>query len=839
MSDGREYPRSRSSANRSRNRNGARRSARAYEDVPDQRGAVNGDGDSDNRRGDFSRNLHERRPESSSRRREDSYGDREDTYRGREDDSSRSRTRRSEEPLRRADPPGSNETPDRYRSRSKSYDARDDHDRDDHDRVDYDRAGPSRRRSERRFDSAYDDEGLDENSLRWSSWDDLEEEDKRTHPRPGILARLPIIKRIKQPGLRVAAVVTLVAVLLCSLVSVPIGLVQYFQASALASSGVRHLRTAVTDLNKLSQNPFDKVATAQAHQELDAGIADFNQLDRTLNQIPGALTAVPGIGSRLVGAKRLIPIAVQGATAGTIVCDALTLLSSKLRNPLDATSQGLSQEDLTTLGKYLDQIQAIFTNVTAQINALTPSDLALDPRLGPGIAQFREQLPKLQQLMQDAKTFLGAAPTILGVGTPSTYLVTVMDSTEIRPGGGFIGNYGTMNISGGRLSDVHITDVDLLDRPFEAAGGFIPKPSQYSFFSLVPAWSFRDANLDSDFPTSAQNSLTNYKKEGGTADVQGVIAITPWLVRDAMKLTGPITVNEYNNEVVTSDTLVNAIHHHQLGANHGNDTIPDPESGSSQRKRFTALLFDDFFKQLKAIAAKDSGPVVKLFINAIRTKDIQFYSTNADAEKVLVNNHLGSAIEAPKTGDSFFLVDSNQTPNKANYFIAVTRQETITIDADGNAKHDLTLTFNWPKSDEAINNTYGIRTQYVDYIRVFAPPTSQLASQKGWTNTTTGNRFDRIFWGGRFLMNYGTTATVTLSWTVPKVAVNSGNAWTYQYLAQRQAGITWTHDTKIVLPSCAHIAGTPSGLVVQNPTTLGAKGPLSQDTTFEVKYTCS
>jgi hypothetical protein len=826
MSDGREYPRSRSGASHSRSRNGARRSVRGYEDVPDQRGAVNGYGSSDRRREDSSRRPDERRGDSYSR--SDNYAN------GRADSSRRSRARGSDEWRREADQDGANEARERRSSRSgasrsNGYSARDD----------YERAPQSSGRSKRRFQSAYDDDqGLDRERLDLSTWDDLEEEDKRTHPRVGVLGRLPVIKRIKQPGLRVAAAVMLVTILLCSFVSIPVGFVQYSQMSALASSGVKHLRTAVNDLTKLGQNPLDKDTIALARQELNAGIADFNQLDGTISNIPSALTVVPGIGAKLAGAKRLIPIAVQGAKAGTIACDALSLLVLRLRNPLDPSSPGITQEDLATLGGDLDQIQTIFTNVTAQINTLTPADLSLDPRLGPGITQFREQLPKLQQMMQDAKTFLGSAPTILGVGTPATYLVTVMDSTEIRPGGGFIGNYGTMTISGGRLSDVHITDVDLLDRPFEAAGGYIPKPSQYSFFSLVPAWSFRDSNLDADFPTSAQNSLTNYQKEGGTANVQGVIAITPWLVRDAMKLTGPITVAEYSNEVVTSDTLVNAIHHHQLGANHGDDTIPDHESGSSQRKRFTAILFDDFFKQLKAKAAQDSGPVVKLFVNAFKSKDIQFYSTSADAEKVLANNHLGSTIEAPKTGDSFFLVDSNQTPNKANYFITINRQETVTLDADGNANHQMTLTFNWPKSNEAINNTYGIRTQYVDYIRLFAPPTSQLTSQKGWSNTTTGNRFDRIFWGGRFFMIYGTTATVSLTWTVPKVAVKSGNTWTYQYLMQRQAGIIWTHDTKFVLPACAQIAGTPSGLVKQDSKTVGAKGPLTQDTTFEVSYTC-
>jgi hypothetical protein len=653
------------------------------------------------------------------------------------------------------------------------------------------------------------------------------------------LERLPGIKRIKQPGLRAVAAVTLATILLCSIVSLPVGLISYAQASSAGASGIQHLRAAVSDLGKLSQNPFDTQTIGHARQELQAGLSDFRQVDDALNRFPSPLNLTPGVGSRLAAAKHLVPLAIQGATAGTLACDALTLLVSRLRNPLDATSQGITQQDLTTLGGYLDRIQGIFTSVTAQINALTPSDLALDPRLGPGVTQFKEALPKLQQLMQDAKTMLGAAPTLLGIGTPTNYLVEVMDSTEIRPGGGFIGNYGVMTISAGRLKEVHITDVDLLDHPYAASGGVIAKPPQYSFFSLVPNWSFRDSNLDADFPTSAQNGIANYTQEGGPSVVHGVIAITPWLIRDLMKLTGPITVAEYNNEVVTADTLVNTIHRHQLGTGHGSDTIPNPESGSSQRKRFTAYLFDNFFAKLKAIAGKDSGPIVKALVNGLHTKDIQFYSTSADAEKVLVNNHLASTIEAPKTGDSSFLVDSNQTPNKANYFISPTRQETITLDADGNARHELTLTLKWPQSAEAFNNTYGIRTLYRDYMRIFTPGTSQLESQTGWTYTSTGNRFDRTFWGGRFDMYYGATASVKLTWVVPKAAVKSGTTWTYEYLAQRQAGITWTHNTTVVLPACAHIMGTPTALSVQNATTLAAKGTLSQDTTFAVRYACN
>ena len=50
----------------------------------------------------------------------------------------------------------------------------------------------------------------------------------------------------------------------------------------------------------------------------------------------------------------------------------------------------------------------------------------------------------------------------------------VLDSTELRPGGGFIGNYGIATFSGGRLTAAHITDTYLLDKDNLTAGHTIP-----------------------------------------------------------------------------------------------------------------------------------------------------------------------------------------------------------------------------------------------------------------------------------------------------------------------------------------------------------------------------
>ncbi|MGZ3624104.1 MAG: DUF4012 domain-containing protein, partial [Ktedonobacteraceae bacterium] len=183
-----------------------------------------------------------------------------------------------------------------------------------------------------------------------------------------------------------------------------------------------------------------------------------------------------------------------------------------------------------------------------------------------------------------------ALPAMLGMGQPAHYLIEVLDSTELRPGGGFIGNYGILTLSNGSVSDAHITDTSLLDAQYRTSGHVIPYPSAYKWFHLAPdSWSLRDANLDADFPTVARYSEKNYWLEGGREPLQGVIAITPALIQHILEITGPIAVPEYH-ETITVNNLIDRIHYHQLAASEGSGTVPASDGHSSQRKHFTALL---------------------------------------------------------------------------------------------------------------------------------------------------------------------------------------------------------------------------------------------------------
>src|SRR5205085_1060317 len=152
-----------------------------------------------------------------------------------------------------------------------------------------------------------------------------------------------------------------------------------------------------------------------------------------------------------------------------------------------------------------------------------------------------------------------------------------------------------------------------------------------------------------DFPTAAQYGEQTYVKEGGTVPVQGVIAITPALVKQALVITGPIAVPEYQ-ETVTAQNLVACIHYHQLGgrsAGEGSDLIPSPGGHSSLRKRFTELLAEHFLARVRQLPSVDLAKLLQLMADGVRSKDVQLYFNSSTAENVLHRLQLDAAIQGP------------------------------------------------------------------------------------------------------------------------------------------------------------------------------------------------
>lgn len=606
---------------------------------------------------------------------------------------------------------------------------------------------------------------------------------------------------------------------------------QYHNDLAQAQAGIKHLQTALSLMQGLSKNPLDAPTVTQAQQEFAGASAVFTRLNTDLQSLPGIGTLIPVYGTRLSAALHLVPLAVEVSQAGMVGCAALNLIIDRFHNPLSAGS-GLTMADLAAITKDLHQLAAIFNQATAQVNALQPSDLQLDPRVGKAVAAFHKYLPSLQTSLGEVDQLLPVLPALLGIGTPANYLLEILDSTELRPAGGFIGNYGFATLSGGRLSAAHITDVYLLDDPFIAAGHTIPYPAVYKWFDIGPrSWSFHDSNLDADFPTSARNAEQNYTLEGGSVPIQGVIAITPALIEQAIAVTGPISVPEYH-ETVTAQNLIDRIHYYELGPGRQGDNVPSPDGHSSINKRFTELLGEHFLARVHQLPSSALPKLFQVLINSLHSKDLQLYLNSAVAENLLQHLRLDAAIQSP-AGDGLFVVDANVGVNKANQFITSTMDDQVVIDDTGNAVHHTTIIYAWKNNGPIYGSPL-----YRDYVRIYVPPGSALQAQQGWQSRGTSEAFGREIWAGFFTLSYGQTRTITLTWTEKSVARKDAAGWHYQYLIQRQAGAVRNLNVQVMLPSCVVSTNAQGGLLSHNRQNATFTQSLTQDTTLSISYRC-
>ena len=608
---------------------------------------------------------------------------------------------------------------------------------------------------------------------------------------------------------------------------------RYHQDLALVQTGAQDLQIGTALMQTILHDPLNTEDVGNAQHHFTSALTSFTRLESDLASLPEALTSAPVYGTRLQAARHLLPLAIAVAQAGLAGCTIVGTIAARFHEPLNAKANGLTAADMTVLHQNLQQIKLILNQAIQQVNQLQPEDLQVDPRLSKMVSQFHANLPLIQQGISEAEEFFAVAPMVLGIDKPAYYLLEILDSSELRPGGGFVGNYGIATVSGGRLTSAHVIDTYLLDRAFERTHS-LPFPPAYSWFTLSPGkWGLRDSNLDADFPTSAREGETHYVEEGGKFPLAGVIAITPALIEHMLTLTGPIEVPEYR-ETVTAQNLMDRIHYHQLIEEKGGD-VPSADGYSSVRKHFTALLGEHFLARVHSLPGSVFPKLLQLLIDSMRSKDIQIYFNSGTAEKLLQFYHFDDSIQPG--GDGIFVVDANITPSKANKYLNTTVDDQVSIDNSGNATHHTTIKFTWTAPGLTGRDFYG-STLYKAYVRVYMPPKTVLHTQDGWAPNDSGTALGRAFWGGYFNLEYPQTGTITLTWSVVGAAKKDTHGWHYLYLIQRQAGAQQQMNLRVALPSCATIIDKSTGVVAKSKQQAQLVQTLSQDTDLTIGYTC-
>jgi len=651
-----------------------------------------------------------------------------------------------------------------------------------------------------------------------------------------------------------------------------------------AYDGIQHLLNVKTVFTGLKIHPTGFLDLGKLHlaqKEFSTAHKDFQQVQYTLDHAAVIGTVVhyfPQYSSQVTTTRALSQIGIEVTNIGQELIHAATILAPSFREPLlNATNKPLVTPAMlelvrTTINNILPMLRDIQTQSHKFSLEALPANISAHQRAQ--LVQLLQLLPQAQTDLVQVRNLLDAAGWMLGVNEPRTFLVQTMDRAELRPTGGFTGQYGELSINGGRVAPFSLRDISLVEYVENSPTLGVRALPQYRSWWPFANWGLRDSNLSADFPTSAQIAITKYKSEVGR-QVDGVIMFTPFLIEHILQVIGPVEVPGYN-DAITAQNLEERLHYYQLDNVGILKQLYQPgDKATSSRKRFTALLAHLLVDRLRQAPPDEILAIAQQVLYDVKTKDLQIYVTNPQVEAALVQFGDSAQIDRSTTHDGLYVVQANISASKASQYVRTIMHDTVTLNADGGATHlmQLRLVYN------QVGPVYGYDT-YHDYVRVYVPPTSKYLwgdgfdtgiplcgafypacastdvypnhellcstgqSQPGAAapslSDENGGRWHpldtvgpptsfqsdepgRAMFGGWVIVPKNCTMTVTLSWYVPP----AGHTTPYTLLVQRQTG-TFPELDLTILPS-------PGNCGVLKTAGQYFNGILGEDTNFVLR----
>ncbi len=295
------------------------------------------------------------------------------------------------------------------------------------------------------------------------------------------------------------------------------------------------------------------------------------------------------------------------------------------------------------------------------------------------------------------------------------YLVIFQNTLELRPTGGFIGNFAEVTLKNGSVKNYTIYNTNVFD--YGKPG--IDAPEPYKNMLGIQTMQLRDSNWSPNFPTTAQQIIDIYKLEGGTKNIDGVIAINASVLPEILKLIGPISINSIDNELTSENVLLEVQYELNFGF------LDKGISRDSRKEPIKDLAFEIDNRINKASIYK-LYRLANMFLDQAHQKQILFWSKDNDIQSKIVKLNWDGAVNLDTSEiDYFMLVDANLGALKTDYYMKRSVKKDIKECGDKICSK-ITITYN-----NTATNASPLNTDYKSYTRVLLP-------QDAFVNKVTG-----------------------------------------------------------------------------------------------------
>jgi len=412
-----------------------------------------------------------------------------------------------------------------------------------------------------------------------------------------------------------------------------------------------------------------------------------------------------------------------------------------------------------------------------------------------------DKMQKYTGVLQLVEGTIDTWPELLGFEGQRSYLVLFQNNMELRPGGGFIGSYGTVSVQNGVFGKLQIHDVYDADGKLKT---HIDPPYGLQRYLGSAHWFLRDSNFAADFNTNAQKARQFLKLETGER-VDGVVAIDTTFLKNLLSVLGSVTVSD-SHTVVTPDNF-----YLLTQTNAEKNFFP----GSTQKKDFlrslTAAMIEKFINERKFSYDR----LLQSIETSIRSKHLMFGFADAGVQNVFTVNGLSSSLaesrihEKNTTLDFFSVIDANVGANKANYYVKRSITHNVRFDSAGGLQETAEVNYN---NASTINSPFG--GDYKNYVRFLLPISAEVQhvyidskeqditlavtdpgvyTAHDFVNPTSLEVAQTETFGkkevGFFLITpVNASKNVTISYRIPQAVNLDAAAFTYKLLAFKQPG---------------------------------------------------
>ncbi|GAC1450206.1 MAG: hypothetical protein PVSMB4_08940 [Ktedonobacterales bacterium] len=498
----------------------------------------------------------------------------------------------------------------------------------------------------------------------------------------------------------------------------------------------------------------DAAHLATAQHELHAAQLEFRQLADLLDRPDPTLSlavSVPAVASKATTARELVYVGEDASTLGLDMLSAVTPLLTRLHAGVlsKATTPLITTQEAAQIRAWLVRAVPRIDDVETRLSRVHAGDLPVNACQRAEFERLTGQLPVLNDVLAQAPAYFDAAMWLAGVDHPRQFLVQTMDRSELRPTGGFTGDYGVIVADSGRVKVSKLHDVDYVDYHINCGSCGRPRPAIYEWWPF-PNWGLRDSNLSPDFPTTAKVNMQLFHDEhvgawlssidpsvGSVAPaVDGVIAFTPAPIAHILLVTGPITLPDYG-DTITATNLEDRIHYWQNdpAAIAREGTICPGSSDSkigTRRKCFTQAVAKVLQERVRSMSMSQLMSLAKVLLNDMTDHEIQVYVTNPQIEDLLIKYGYATHLTTLPGQDSLMIDQANVSVAKSAPFIKVAVHDDITLDAKGGATHQLTMTFANTVESHFVDGY----TTYRDYVRIYVPEQARLLDGNGFDTGT-------------------------------------------------------------------------------------------------------